>query len=285
MNKHTLAAVACLAAMTAGAGARADTYGPDAFGYTAADNLGLDAVDLGFTFTDIADPQTIMLGASECCVTGAGGTVTCTEGVSETDCDAMGGEYEPPAPLDDAFTAGMTDFAFPMYGFMYGGGASEPAIYVSTNGFISFGADFNTDLSNDCPLPQPVFGGGARIYALHDDLVSYVHVFEQDAEDPDPVYPHPSGTDRDTLIIQWTAAHFPAFAAPARPAIGSHASIDRPGRSSRRSRRARSTGSASPAGTSRRRVSGSRWWGRRRPRTSTTTTATASQTHASASQT
>jgi len=211
MNHRMTLLLACLATTAAISTAGADTYGPDAFGHTAADNLGADALHLGFTFTDIADDQTIMMGAAECCVTGDDGTVTCTPGVSEPDCTTMGGEYEPAAPLDDELTAGMTDFEFPMYGLMYGGGASGYPIYVSSNGFISFDADFNADLSNDCPLPQPVFGGGARIYALHDDLVSFVYVFEQDAEAPDPVYPHPSGVDRGALIVQWSADHFPAF--------------------------------------------------------------------------
>ncbi|MEM9293772.1 MAG: hypothetical protein AAGD01_18995 [Acidobacteriota bacterium] len=45
---------------------------------------------------------------------------------------------------------------------------------VSTNGYISTDiTDPGGDLSNDCPLPAvPSTGGGARIYPLHDDLVT-----------------------------------------------------------------------------------------------------------------
>jgi len=57
---------------------------------------------------------------------------------------------------------------FTLYGQTYN------ALTMASNGYISTdGTDTGPDLSNDCPLPAtPSTGGGARIYPLHDDLIS-----------------------------------------------------------------------------------------------------------------
>lgn len=57
---------------------------------------------------------------------------------------------------------------FDLYGTVYTDFA------LSSNGYISSDpADTGGDLSNDCPLPAPPStGSGARIYPMHDDLVT-----------------------------------------------------------------------------------------------------------------
>ncbi len=59
-----------------------------------------------------------------------------------------------------------TDFDF------YGTQVTE--LVMASNGYLSTdNTDTGPDLSNDCPLPAtPSTGGGARIYPIHDDLIS-----------------------------------------------------------------------------------------------------------------
>ena len=78
----------------------------------------------------------------------------------------------------------------------------------TSNGYISTDpTDEGPDLSNDCPLPSaPSTGGGARIYPLHDDLISdvYYQYF------PVSPVPHPGGITPPlgASIFQWDAVHF-----------------------------------------------------------------------------
>lgn len=57
---------------------------------------------------------------------------------------------------------------FDIYGTLYSD------LVMATNGYLSTDpTDTGPDLSNDCPLPAPPStGGGARLYPLHDDLVT-----------------------------------------------------------------------------------------------------------------
>ena len=63
-------------------------------------------------------------------------------------------------------------------------GTTYTSLVMTTNGALSTDpTDMGGDLSNDCPLPHtPSTSGGARIYALHDDLVvagqGYVQYFD-----------------------------------------------------------------------------------------------------------
>lgn len=65
-------------------------------------------------------------------------------------------------------------------------GDLNAALTASTNGYLSTdGADTGGDLSNDCPLPvAPSTGGGARLYPLHDDLISGSVLYEYFAACP-----------------------------------------------------------------------------------------------------
>ncbi len=70
-------------------------------------------------------------------------------------------------------------------------GTSFTSLVPATNGYIALGdnADGGPDLSNDCPLPAtpstPFGTPGARMYPLHDDLVSSVyHEFFPACPDP-----------------------------------------------------------------------------------------------------
>jgi len=53
-------------------------------------------------------------------------------------------------------------------------GVNVSSLNMASNGYITTdGTDTGPDLSNDCPLPAtPSTGGGARMYPLHDDLIS-----------------------------------------------------------------------------------------------------------------
>lgn len=55
-------------------------------------------------------------------------------------------------------------------------GTNYDTLAATSNGYLSTDpTDMGPDLSNDCPLPAtPSTGGGARIYPLHDDLISDV---------------------------------------------------------------------------------------------------------------
>jgi hypothetical protein len=65
-----------------------------------------------------------------------------------------------------AISLGGNDISF--YGTTY------TDLNMTSNGYISTDpTDGGPDLSNDCPLPvTPSTGGGARIYSIHDDLIS-----------------------------------------------------------------------------------------------------------------
>ncbi len=67
-------------------------------------------------------------------------------------------------------------------------GTEYPSLVMASNGYISTDpTDTGPDLSNDCPLPAtPSTGGGARIYPLHDDLVTNTGYYEYFASCPRP---------------------------------------------------------------------------------------------------
>lgn len=81
---------------------------------------------------------------------------------------------------DDAESAPVpipTDFDF--YGAQLG------SVVMATNGFLSTDTGSAGDLSNDCPLPAtPSTGTGARIYAVHDDLITTDGYYEYFATCP-----------------------------------------------------------------------------------------------------
>ncbi len=67
---------------------------------------------------------------------------------------------------DDSTYSQTLDFPFDFYGTTYS------RLDAITNGFLSTATDSGVDLTNDCPLPaSPSTGTGARVYAVHDDLV------------------------------------------------------------------------------------------------------------------
>lgn len=83
-------------------------------------------------------------------------------------------------------------------------------IVMTSNGYLSTDpTDTGPDLSNDCPLPvTPSTGGGARIYPLHDDLITNNGLFEYF-----PVCPRPSdqfpGADLGCHVFHYDeATHF-----------------------------------------------------------------------------
>jgi hypothetical protein len=193
--------------VTAGASspASADGYGPDEFGYTAVDNYCTTPTDQQFNLPaglDVYEDISNVPGASpilgDPCAMCRLPSGTC-ENLNETDCQAQGGTMGPETSDDEVSSSVFLGFFMPVYG------QPHNTVRVSSNGFISFSSFTGADLSNDCPLPQPVTGGGSRICALHDDLVSIVHSLQESA------VPHPDGTDHPALIIQWDADHFPAF--------------------------------------------------------------------------
>ena len=87
-------------------------------------------------------------------------------------------------------------------------GVDYTSLTMASNGYISTDpTDTGPDLSNDCPLPStPSTGGGARMYPLHDDLISdgYYQYF--------PVCPRPadlSGGTGGCHVFQWAnTTHF-----------------------------------------------------------------------------
>jgi len=131
---------AMLVARVAGAA----TGGPDAFGYEFVDSRepggpAAQLIDISATGTPV------LVGTVE-----------------------DGGDDIASAPVD--LTAGGTRPGFRLYGVTY------PALVMTSNGYLTTDLDDpGNDFTNDCPLPQnpsvPVATHGARIYALHDDLV------------------------------------------------------------------------------------------------------------------
>jgi len=95
--------------------------------------------------------------------------------------------------------------AFNFYGTMY------TDLALTTNGYITTDlTDDGPDLSNDCPLPvTPSTGGGARIYPMHDDLVTNGGVYYEYF----PVCPRPSDNfptqNIGCHVVQWDdVVHF-----------------------------------------------------------------------------
>ncbi|HMB58733.1 MAG TPA: hypothetical protein VKN35_02375, partial [Xanthomonadales bacterium] len=99
--------------------------------------------------------------------------------------------------------SGLINLPGPAFDF-YGVGYNQ--LYATTNGVISSTGDAAFDWSNTCPLPStPNIGTGARMYPLHDDLISDVY-YEYFAE-----CPRASGWGgaEGCHIIQWAnVTHF-----------------------------------------------------------------------------
>lgn len=108
------------------------TGGPDGFGYRYADSASPTLPKPLNAFVDIS--------------------TTGTKAVS------AGSEGSTPIALNPPIS---------LYGTVYN------QVVMSANGYLSTSAaDTGADASNDCMLPAaPDVGGGARVYALHDDLV------------------------------------------------------------------------------------------------------------------
>ena len=92
-------------------------------------------------------------------------------------------------------------------GAVYLYGQTYTSLAMASNGYISTDpTDTGPDLSNDCPLPAtPSTGGGARIYPLHDDLLSdgYYQYFASCPRAAD------RGGDTGCHVFQWTnTTHF-----------------------------------------------------------------------------
>ena len=100
---------------------------------------------------------------------------------------------------DDAGAVNSLAAPFNFYGSVYSD------LVFTTNGAISTDlTDTGGDLSNDCPLPVvPSTSAGARMYALHDDLVTNGGIYYQYF----PVCPRPSDNFPDMSIgchvVQW----------------------------------------------------------------------------------
>jgi hypothetical protein len=97
-------------------------------------------------------------------------------------------------------TANLTD-PFTFYG------VSVTSLNMSTNGYLSTSTtDPGTDDTNDCPLPAtPDLGGGARMYPLHDDLVTgagYVEYFADCPRD-NTLGIDGGGATEDCTVFQW----------------------------------------------------------------------------------
>jgi hypothetical protein len=90
--------------------------------------------------------------------------------------------------------------------FMFYGNAYTQ-LNATTNGYISTDlTDLGPDLSNDCPLPVwPSTGGGARIYAYHDDLETAVY-YQYFTSSP---IPNPkNGQSMGASVFQWVGTHY-----------------------------------------------------------------------------
>ncbi len=75
-----------------------------------------------------------------------------------------------------------------------------------SNGFLSSTDDASADLSNDCPLPSsPSSGTGARIYGVHDDLVTDTGYHQYFADCPRP---GPDGAESCTVFLWDEARHY-----------------------------------------------------------------------------
>lgn len=135
-------AVGMLTLLAVARGASAATGGPDAFGYT---------------FVDSSEPGGPAYRPIDVTTTGTAVLV----GNEENRGDDI-------AAVVVLAAAGAPGFSF--YGTTY------PALVMTSNGYLSTDLDDSGgDFVNDCPLPMlptvPVGTTGARIYALHDDLL------------------------------------------------------------------------------------------------------------------
>ena len=93
-------------------------------------------------------------------------------------------------------------------------GTDYTQLVMATNGYLSTDpGDTGPDLSNDCPLPAVPStpappGGGARIYPMHDDLVTSNGYFEYFASCPRPSDQFPS-LNLGCNVFQWSGVtHF-----------------------------------------------------------------------------
>ncbi|HEX4954878.1 MAG TPA: DUF11 domain-containing protein [Thermoanaerobaculia bacterium] len=88
-------------------------------------------------------------------------------------------------------------------------GTAVTQLVMATNGYLSTDpTDTGPDLSNDCPLPAPPStGGGARIYPLHDDLITdsgFIQYFATCPRQSDRCT-----TNEDCTIFMWNdVEHF-----------------------------------------------------------------------------
>ena len=135
-------AAGMLALLAVTRAAFAASGGPDGFGYT---------------FVDSNEPGGPAFGLIDITATGTAvlvGTV-----------DDGGDDI---AAVVDLTAGGSPGFS--LYGVTY------PALVMTSNGYLTTDVDDpGNDISNDCPVPQnpsvPVGTTGARLYALHDDLI------------------------------------------------------------------------------------------------------------------
>jgi len=86
-------------------------------------------------------------------------------------------------------------------------------LLVDTNGFLTDDPTSADDLSNDCPIPDiPSTGGGARVYAMHDDYVA--DVYYQYFDEVEAAAAGFAGETAGISIFQWTGIHFGAGGTP-----------------------------------------------------------------------
>lgn len=84
--------------------------------------------------------------------------------------------------------------------------SSVSSVGFNSNGFLSTTDDASGDLTNDCPLPaSPSTGTGARIYAVHDDLVTDFGYHEYFASCPKP---DSTGAGSCTVFLWDEAVHY-----------------------------------------------------------------------------
>jgi hypothetical protein len=117
--------------------------------------------------------------------------------ISATGTSVASGDDSASAPLNLAAP-------FNLYGTDY------TQLVMTTNGALSTDlSDTGGDLSNDCPLPAtPSTSGGARIYPMHDDIVTTDGFFQYFTSCPRPSDQFPS-LDLGCNVFQWSGVtHF-----------------------------------------------------------------------------
>lgn len=92
-------------------------------------------------------------------------------------------------------------------------GSTYTDLVMTSNGYLSTDpTDTGPDLSNDCPLPvSPSTGGGARIYSVHDDLVTDTGYYEWIDPCPRPAdnWDHSGGNSPGCHVFMYdNAIHF-----------------------------------------------------------------------------